>query len=344
YTSGSTGTPKGVASTHTGWANRIQWMQAHYPLNPGERVLHKTVLSFDDSAVEILWPLIAGATTVMIPPGLHRDPRAIADWATHHHTVALHFVPSMLTLFLDEITPQRQNDLTHLRYVISSGEALRPDLVYLAGTGLARGYLNDPRKTATTFLPHPHQPGQRLYRTGDRGIRHTNGHLTFLGRTDHQIKIRGIRIEPAEIEHTLRRHPHINNAVITKWEPTPGDHRLAAYITLEPQEEAAPHQDVIAQLNTYLADQLPIYMIPSSITVLDRIPTNANGKTDLHALPEPCVHDGEKAQLPRTEAERLVAGVWAEVLGRDDLDVNADFYALGGHSLLATRIVSRLRA
>ncbi|MGW2831884.1 phosphopantetheine-binding protein, partial [Streptomyces sp. NPDC001286] len=138
--------------------------------------------------------------------------------------------------------------------------------------------------------------------------------------------------------------PHINNAVITKWEPTPGDHRLAAYITLEPQEEAAPHQDVIARLNTYLADQLPIYMIPSTITVLEQIPTNANGKTDLHALPEPRVHDGEKAQLPRTEAERLVAGVWAEVLGRDDLDVNANFYALGGHSLLATRIVSRLRA
>ncbi|KOV86926.1 AMP-binding protein, partial [Streptomyces sp. NRRL WC-3723] len=109
-----------------------------------------------------------------------------------------------------------------------------PDDLYLAGTGLARGYLNDPRKTATAFIPHPHHPGQRLYRTGDRGIRRTDHAITFLGRNDTQIKIRGIRIEPTEIEHTLRRHPHINNAVVTKWEPTPGDHRLAAYITTHP--------------------------------------------------------------------------------------------------------------
>ncbi|MFE0524962.1 phosphopantetheine-binding protein, partial [Streptomyces sp. NPDC058954] len=142
---------------------------------------------------------------------------------------------------------------------------------------------------------------------------------------------------------TLRRHPHINNAVITKWEPTPGDHRLAAYITLD-STAGTTQAELLTSIDAHLADQLPIYMIPSSITVLDRIPTNANGKTDLHALPEPRVHDGEKAQLPRTEAERLVAGVWAEVLGRDDLDVTANFYALGGHSLLATRIVSRLRA
>ncbi|MEU9247637.1 amino acid adenylation domain-containing protein, partial [Streptomyces sp. NPDC048385] len=280
YTSGSTGTPKGVASTHTGWTNRIQWMQAHYPLDPGDTVLHKTVLSFDDSAVEILWPLIAGATIVVLPPGLHRDPRAIADWTTHHHITALHFVPSMLTLFLDEITPTRQPHLTHLRHVISSGEALRPDLVakfhdrlaptgarlhnqwgatevsidstshtcvpedewagdvslgeaiannqvlvldqhlnpvpdgvpgelYLGGAGLARGYLGDARKTAAVFLPHPFADGERLYRTGDRGVRRPNGTLTFLGRADSQVKIRGIRIEPAEIEHTLRRHPHV---------------------------------------------------------------------------------------------------------------------------------------
>ncbi len=107
----------------------MQWMQAHYPLTPGDTVLHKTVLSFDDSAVEILWPLIAAcAPPSSCSPGLHRDPRAIADWSNHHHITALHFVPSMLSLFLDEITPTRQ-PLTHLRHVISSGEALRPDLV-----------------------------------------------------------------------------------------------------------------------------------------------------------------------------------------------------------------------
>ncbi|MFJ6834182.1 amino acid adenylation domain-containing protein [Streptomyces sp. NPDC091209] len=410
YTSGSTGTPKGVASTHTGWTNRIQWMQAQYPLTPGENVLHKTVLSFDDSAVEILWPLIAGATVVMLPPGLHRDPRAIADWSARHDIVALHFVPSMLTLFLDEITPTRQ-PLTHLRHVISSGEALRPDLVtkfhqhlaptrarlhnqwgatevsidstshtcatedewagdvslgeaiannqvlvldehlnpvpdgvpgelYLGGAGLARGYLGDARKTAAAFVPHPFTHSGRLYRTGDRGIRRPDGRLTFLGRADSQVKIRGIRIEPAEIEHTLRRHPHIHDAVVTKWEPTPGDHRLAAYITTH---HDITEDNLLADLNTHLSDQLPLYMIPSSITLLDHIPVNANGKTDHRALPQPKATTQNTSTRASGAAEQLVAGIWTEVLDQPDLDVHANFFALGGHSLLATRIISRLR-
>ncbi|MCS0600877.1 amino acid adenylation domain-containing protein [Streptomyces sp. LP11] len=410
YTSGSTGTPKGVASTHTGWTNRMQWMQAHYPLTPGDTVLHKTVLSFDDSAVEILWPLIAGATVVILPPGLHRDPRAIADWTTDHHITALHFVPSMLTLFLDEITPTRP-PLTHLRHVISSGEALRPDLVtkfhdrlthtpaqlhnqwgatevsidstshtclpedawaadvplgeaiannqvlvldehlnpvpdgvpgelYLGGAGLARGYLGDARKTAAAFLPHPFAEGERLYRTGDRGVRRPDGRLTFLGRADSQVKIRGIRIEPAEIEHTLRRHPHVRDAVVTKWEPTPGDHRLAAYLTTD---HTGTEDAFLTDLNTHLSDQLPLYMIPSSITLLDHIPVNANGKTDHRALPAPRFEADAVAVRPATEAEQLIDAIWAEVLDLSELDIHANFFALGGHSLLATRIVSRLR-
>ncbi|MFF4707218.1 amino acid adenylation domain-containing protein [Streptomyces sp. NPDC001297] len=411
YTSGSTGTPKGVASTHAGWTNRMQWMQAQYPLHPGDTVLHKTVLSFDDSAVEIFWPLIAGATVVMLPPGLHRDPRAIADWSSDHHIAALHFVPSMLTLFLDEITPTRQ-PLTHLRHVISSGEALRPDLVakfhdrlahtpahlhnqwgatevsidstshtcvpedewagdvslgeaiannqvvildqhlnpvpdgvpgelYLGGVGLARGYLGDARKTAAAFVPHPFADGERLYRTGDRGVRRPDGRLSFLGRADSQVKIRGIRIEPAEIEHTLRRHPGVNDAVVTKWEPVPGDQRLAAYITAE---HVGPEDGLPAGLTTHLSDLLPLYMIPSSITVLDRIPVNANGKTDYRALPRPRFEADAVAVRPATEAEQLIDGIWSEVLDRTDLDIHANFFALGGHSLLATRIVSRLRS
>jgi len=411
YTSGSTGTPKGVASTHAGWTNRMQWMQAQYPLTPGDTVLHKTVLSFDDSAVEIFWPLIAGATVVMLPPGLHRDPRAIADWSNNHHITALHFVPSMLSLFLDEITPTRQ-PLTHLRHVISSGEALRPDLVtkfhqrlahtpahlhnqwgatevsidstshtctpkdeqaadvslgnaiannqvlildehlnpvpdgvpgelYLGGVGLARGYLHDPRKTAAAFLPHPYNHGERLYRTGDRGIRRPDGRLTFLGRTDSQVKIRGIRIEPAEIEHTLRRHPAIRDAVVTKWEPAPGDQRLAAYITLH--HPTTDNNTLITDLNTHLADRLPLYMIPSTLTVLDHIPVNANGKTDHHALPQPTTDTHTTTTRANGPAEELIARTWSDVLNRPDLDIHANFFALGGHSLLATRIISRLR-
>ncbi|MFJ7905258.1 AMP-binding protein, partial [Streptomyces sp. NPDC096198] len=314
--------------------------------------------------------------------------------------------------FCDEITEDRRRGLSGLRYVISSGEALRPDLVgtfydrlgdtgarlynqwgatevsidstahecapedrwagvvplgeaiannqvlvldehlnpvpvgvpgdlYLGGVGLARGYLGDARKTAGAFIPHPFLPGERLYRTGDRGVWRANGTLTFLGRADSQVKIRGIRIEPAEIEHTLRRFPGIRDAVVVKWEPAPGDQRLVAYVTV--QEDTAG-EDLLVELNAYLADQLPIYMIPSSITVLDRIPVNANGKTDYRALPEPQFTAAEPTARPRSEAEELVAGIWAEVLGREDLDVGADFFALGGHSLLATRIISRLRS
>jgi amino acid adenylation domain-containing protein len=415
YTSGSTGTPKGVASTHTGWTNRIQWMQAQYPLTPGDTVLHKTVLSFDDSAVEILWPLIAGATLVILPPGLHRDPRAIADWSDNHHITALHFVPSMLSLFLDEITPTR-HPLTHLRHVISSGEALHPHLVtkfhqrlahtparlhnqwgatevsidstshtctphdehttdvplgnpiannqvllldehlnpvpdgipgelHLAGTGLARGYLHDPRKTATTFLPHPHAHGQRLYRTGDRAIRRPDGRLTFLGRTDNQVKIRGIRIEPAEIEHTLRRHPHIRDALVTTWEPTPGDKQLTAYLTLHhPTTNTHPtdNDQILTDINTHLTDHLPLYMVPTTLTVLDHLPLNANGKTDHHALPRPTTHTTTHTP-PDGPAEQLIAKIWSDVLNHPDPDIHTNFFTLGGHSLLATRIISRLR-
>ncbi|MFJ7905345.1 AMP-binding protein, partial [Streptomyces sp. NPDC096198] len=313
--------------------------------------------------------------------------------------------------FCDEITEDRRRGLSGLRYVISSGEALRPDLVgkfydrigptgarlfnqwgatevsidstahectpddrwaadvplggaiannqvlvldehlnpvpvgvpgdlYLGGAGLARGYLGDARKTAGAFIPHPYVPGERLYRTGDRGVWRANGTLTFLGRADSQVKIRGIRIEPAEIEHTLRRFPGIRDAVVVKWEPAPGDQRLAAYITVG--DEAAG-ENLLTELNAHLADQLPIYMIPSSITVLDRIPVNANGKTDYRALPEPQFTAVESTARPRSEAEELVAGIWSEVLGREDLDIGANFFTLGGHSLLATRIISRLR-
>ncbi|MFF6993326.1 phosphopantetheine-binding protein, partial [Streptomyces sp. NPDC010273] len=141
--------------------------------------------------------------------------------------------------------------------------------------------------------------------------------------------------------HTLRRHPAVNDAVVTKWEPTPGDQRLAAYITAE---QVGPEDGLPAGLTTHLSDLLPLYMIPSSITVLDRIPVNANGKTDYRALPRPRFEANAVAVRPGTEAEQLIDGIWSEVLDRTDLDIHANFFALGGHSLLATRIVSRLRA
>ena len=129
YTSGSTGRPKGVACTHRGWLNRMRWMQRHHPLHPGDTVLHKTTLTFDDAAVEIFWPLTVGGRVAILPPGLHRDPRAIIEAAIRYAAVHVQFVPSMLDLFLDTVTDADTARLSALRSVLSSGEALRPDLV-----------------------------------------------------------------------------------------------------------------------------------------------------------------------------------------------------------------------
>jgi amino acid adenylation domain-containing protein len=129
YTSGSTGRPKGVACSHDGWVNRLQWMQRSHGLRPGEAVLQKTTLTFDDSAVEVLWPLLNGGVVALLAPGLHRDPRAIIDAAVRHRVVHLQFVPSMLELFLDTLTPADLTGLAALRSVLSSGEALRPELL-----------------------------------------------------------------------------------------------------------------------------------------------------------------------------------------------------------------------
>ncbi|WP_052707260.1 non-ribosomal peptide synthetase [Streptomyces rubellomurinus] len=412
YTSGSTGNPKGVASTHAGWVSRMRWMQRQHQLKPGESVLHKTVLSFDDSAVEIFWPLMVGGTVALLGPGLHRDPHAIARAIVEHQVAVVQFVPSILALFLEDLPPHAADAMGALRHVISSGEALPPDLValfyermrnagcalhnqwgltevsidstihtctaddvgrpeipvglpidnhqvyvlddrlepapvgtpgelYLAGRGLARCYWADPRKTAEAFVASPFSPGERLYRTGDKGLRRPDGTLLFLGRTDHQVKIRGIRIEPREIEQTLRLHPLVSRAVVVKWAPSPDDQRLAAYVV--PTETDQPPS--ARELWEFASERLPSAMTPSSFTLLDDIPMTASGKVDRKALPDPG-DSGLPADStpPSSEAEHLIADIWSAVLGIPRrLGVFDDFFALGGHSLLAMRVISRLR-
>jgi hypothetical protein len=217
-----------------------------------------------------------------------------------------------------------------------------PGDLYLGGVGLARGYWGDPAKTAGVFVPSPFGVAERLYRTGDRGIRRTDGRLSFLGRADSQVKIRGIRIEPAEIEHVLRSHESVSDVVVMKWEPAPGDARLAAYVTLTTDTDVDSFGGAASR---YLGDRLPAYMVPSSVMVVDTIPVNANGKTDYRALPAPRVESAGEVTAPTSEAELLIADVWSDVLGpQQEMDIHANFFALGGHSLLATKIVSRLRS
>ncbi|MFL6122873.1 amino acid adenylation domain-containing protein [Actinophytocola sp.] len=412
YTSGSTGQPKGVANTHAGWVNRMCWMQRHHPLRPGETVLHKTTLTFDDAAVEIFWPLMVGARVAMLGPGLHRDPRAIADAAVRHRAVHVQFVPSMLDLFLETLTDADTDGLGALRSVLSSGEALRPALVrrfrdrfgdrvtldntwgatevsidstcrvcrpedaslggrsvsigvpidnnevlvldqrldqlpvwlagelFIAGVGLARGYLGDPGRTAEVFLPHPYRPGERVYRTGDWGRLGADGALSFLSRRDDQVKVRGVRVELGEVEHALRVHPAVADAAVIAWEAVPGDKRLAAYVVLRGGTTCSPRL-----LTEHTRELLPGYAVPGSVLVVDALPRHANGKLDRRGLPAPAIHDehGEPPVAPRTSAERIVTEIWASVLGTPHLGVNDDFFAEGGHSLLATRAIGRMR-
>jgi amino acid adenylation domain-containing protein len=216
----------------------------------------------------------------------------------------------------------------------------------IGGVGLARGYLDRPERTALSFVPDPWSgaPGARLYRTGDL-VRHlADGDLDFLGRADHQVKIRGFRIELGEIEAALRGRPEVREAVVLAREDRPGDKRLVAYVALA--DPADPAGAAIDALRAALAERLPSYMVPGAFVFLAALPLSGNGKVDRRALallPPPAEPALEGAVAPRTPLEAELAGIWADVLGRERVGVEDDFFALGGHSLLAARLVSRAR-
>ncbi|MHC6630441.1 amino acid adenylation domain-containing protein [Streptomyces globosus] len=411
YTSGSTGAPKGVASTHEGWVNRMVWMQKQHALRPGETVLHKTTLTFDDSALELFWPLMYGGRIALIEPGLHRDPQAVLEAAKRYRTVLLQTVPSMLNLLMEAVTPEDRIALGALRNTVSSGEALTPAAVrrfaetmpgalhntwgatevsidstirtcgaadaedtgavsvgapfdnntvhvldaafnelpvgvtgdlYIGGLGLARGYLNDPAKTAQAFVASPFGAGERLYRTGDQGYLRADGSIKFVGRNDHQIKIRGMRVELGEIESVLRDHELVRDAVVVASRGASG-YRLAAYVTpLDPA--AAPEQDA---LRRHMAAWLPEHMRPPFLLVMERLPLNANGKIDRHRLPDPVQAAGGAAggRAPlEGPVQRAVAEIWCEVLELDAVGPDDNFFELGGHSLIASKVTGRLRS
>ncbi|MBZ4377531.1 non-ribosomal peptide synthetase, partial [Corallococcus sp. AS-1-6] len=217
-----------------------------------------------------------------------------------------------------------------------------PGELFIGGPGVARGYLGRPALTAERFIPDPFagEPGARMYRTGDLVRRLADGAIEFQGRRDHQVKLRGFRIELGEIESALVRHPEVGEAVLLVREDAPGDKRLVAYVVAH--AGASPSA---ASLRGFLADQLPAYMVPSAIVLLESLPLNANGKVDRRALPAP-TFELPHAIVPsvtRTPVEELVAGVWADVLGLPGVGLDENFFDLGGHSLLATQVVARLR-
>jgi len=407
YTSGSTGRPKGAVVSHRAIVNRLRWMQDRYRIGADDRVLQKTPSSFDVSVWEFFWPLIDGATLVLAKPGGHKDAAYLAGLIADEGITTIHFVPSMLEVFLLEPTASA---CTSLRRVICSGEALSPALqsqfqqllpcelhnlygpteaavdvtswecprtteggtalksvpigspiwntqmhvldsglqpvppgttgeLYIAGIGLARGYLNRPLLSAERFVANPYgQPGSRMYRTGDLASWRSDGSLDFLGRADQQVKIRGLRIEPGEIESVLLRHPQVAQAAVVAREAVPGEKRLVAYVVAA---DAADPQ--AAELRTHLAQSLPEYMVPSAFVNVLALPLGPSGKLDRKALPAPELQAATPYAAPRTHTEKVLAGLWAETLHLPRVGIHDNFFELGGHSLMIVQLISMIR-
>ncbi|HZM74951.1 MAG TPA: amino acid adenylation domain-containing protein [Candidatus Limnocylindrales bacterium] len=213
-----------------------------------------------------------------------------------------------------------------------------PGELWIGGPGVARGYLGRPALTAQQFQPNPRQPGGRLYRSGDIARWDSGGRLHFIGRRDHQVKIRGVRVELGEIEATLREHPSVREAVVVL-DAT----RLIAYLV--PADGHAPADPADRDLRAHAVRSLPGHMVPSDYVTVPRVPRTAGGKLDRDALPkpQPPAEAASEVRTARTPLEQTISGIWAEVFGVDQIDVGTDFYALGGNSLLVVDVVTRLR-
>jgi amino acid adenylation domain-containing protein len=413
YTSGSTGLPKGAMNTHRGLSNRLHWMQQAYQLTPADRVLQKTPFSFDVSVWEFFWPLLNGACLVMARPGGHQDCTYLVKLIAQQQITTIHFVPSMLQVFIEEPGVEA---CSSLKRVICSGEALPLELqkrfftrlstelhnlygpteaaidvtfwacqrntdldivpigrpiantqiyllddhlqpvpigipgeLHIGGVGLARGYLNRPDLTAEKFIANPFvrsldaasYPQARLYKTGDLARYRQDGSIEFLGRIDHQVKIRGFRIELAEIEAVLGQHPAVRETVVMAQEDELGDKRLVAYVVSYPELAITG-----STLRNYLKENLPDYMVPSVFVLMDALPLTSNGKVDRRALPALLQARPELEETfvaPSTPVEELLAAIWAQILGIEQVGIHDNFFELGGHSLLATQVISQLR-
>jgi len=353
YTSGSTGRPKGVMIEHRPIINRLHWMQRAYPIGADDVILQKTPYYFDVSVWELFWWALEGAQVCFLSPGAERNPFAIVDTIKRHRVTVLHFVPSMLSVFLEHLEAKGgavKAGLDSVRRVFTSGEALSPehvrrfnrcwgtetgarlinlygpteatvDVSYfdcptddefkiipigrpidntrfyilrdgkqvavgevgelcIAGVGLARGYLNNAVLTAERFTPNPVDPRERIYRTGDVARWLPDGNVEYLGREDHQVKIRGLRIELGEIENTMREYPGVVECVAVTKKYSESVILIVAYVVARDPLD-------LQGLKGFLKARLPDYMVPNHFERLADMPLTPSGKADRKALPEP---------------------------------------------------------
>ncbi|HXO80443.1 MAG TPA: amino acid adenylation domain-containing protein [Mycobacterium sp.] len=404
YTSGSTGRPKGVMVEHRSVVNRLHWMQRRYPIGSDDVILQKTSVTFDVSVWELLWWAMTGASVALLEPGGERDPRKIIAAVGRHRVTVMHFVPTMLCAFLDELEdqPDSVDRLKSLHTVFCSGEALTPALVErfnrvfattavprlvnlygpteatvdvsyfdcpqagpvdgvpigkpidntrllvldergnrcpvgvpgelnIAGVGLARGYRGRDDLTAAVFVADERVPGGRRYRTGDLARWRADGNLEFLGRADDEVKVRGNRVSPGEVQAVAESCPGVRSAVVIA-EPSEihGNHLIGYFIG----ESVSPER-----LREHLAQLLPAYMIPTSFVQLNAFPLTTSGKVDRRALPRPGAPD-RSATAPRTPAEAVLADVFASVLKVETVGIYDNFFSVGGDSILALAVRS----
>jgi len=218
-----------------------------------------------------------------------------------------------------------------------------PGELHIGGLVLARGYLGRPDLTAERFIPDPfsHEPGAQLYKTGDLACYRPDGNIEFLGRIDHQVKVRGFRVELGEIEAVLGQHPAVQGTVVVAREDAPGDKRLVAYVIPDPDQVTGT-----SELRRFLQAKLPNYMVPSAFMMLEALPLTPSGKVNRRALPAPergrPEMEGDLV-APSTPVEEMLAGIWAGILGLERVGVHDNFFELGGHSLLGTQVISRVR-
>ncbi|MBP2336044.1 amino acid adenylation domain-containing protein [Saccharothrix coeruleofusca] len=394
YTSGTTGTPKGVCVTYEALGRHLGAITARFGLCEDDRVLYSAAPFVDVALEQVLAPILAGGTLVVLPEGLHSAAGITGLIAREEVTVA-----NLPAAYLAEVTrslADRPLPAGHrLRLMISGGERLSagtverwmrhaPDVgllnaygptecvvtatahdvgapdsatapigvavgdrrlyvldsrlrpvdsgeLYVGGEPLAVGYLGRPALTARVFIPDPFSPlpGTRMYRTGDLVRRRTDGTLEYVGRSDAQIKIRGFRVEPAETQAVLERHPDVGECAVVGVADARGDY-LAAYV-VPGSSDVTSHA-----LMRFLADRLPAHLLPRELSLHDRLPRTRAGKLDhaelTHVVPRPFA----------TATEELLAEVWREVLGVDSVSRDSDFFELGGDSLTAIRITTRL--
>ncbi|UKE71448.1 non-ribosomal peptide synthetase [Xanthomonas graminis] len=406
YTSGSTGTPKGVTVSHGAVLNLVL-QDGPARLQADDRVAFASNPAFDSATLEVWGSLLNGATVVVVPAPVMRDPQALGALLVRERLSVLILVAGVLRAYAPVIAPQ----LGALRLLLTGGDVADPHALaqvfdaggqatvlqtygptestqfvtalalqhapdanrrvpigrplantrlyvldrhgqptpigvagelHIAGAQLAQGYLHRPALTAERFVPDPfaQQPGERMYKTGDLARWRTDGLLEFLGRNDDQVKIRGFRIEPGEIEAALRGCDGVHEAVVIARDDT-GDKRLVAYVVAD---QATTPADP-ATLRLQLAKHLPEHMLPAAYVPLDALPLTPNGKLDRVALPSP---DDQALDLqayvaPQGDLEHVLATLWSELLGVEQVGRHDDFFALGGHSLLAVKLIERLR-